>query len=355
MNPARSAECGARSEEQTDADAESAESATRGVKILDFGLVREVTADTHLTEAGAVMGTPAYMSPEQVRGKPLDHRTDLFSFGCVLYAMCTGKAPFASSNPMAQAAALAADEPTRVRKLNPAVPPTLSKLIAELLAKDPDDRPRSAAEVVERLRAIGSDEPAPKPQSKPRSFFRRHAVKLVALVWVVLAVLVVVAATRGKRGAEQRPDAPAPAASVIFLSELRKVEDRVFPPAGAPRPPGESEGVRVGGKRSPHGLFMHGAPPLGAPAFASYALDGRFSRFTADVGLNDSAGKWAGLIFVVFADEKQVWSSGNIASAGQTERCDVDVTGVSVLRLEVRTMGPHLGAHGAWVEPRLTP
>jgi hypothetical protein len=99
---------------------------------------------------------------------------------------------------------------------------------------------------------------------------------------------------------------------------------------------------------------MHGAPGFGPPAYACYSLDKKFSRFTADVALNDTAGKWTGMIFVVIADGKEVWSSGNISSAGQKETCDISVAGVSVLRLEVRTMGPHQGAHGAWVEPRLT-
>jgi hypothetical protein len=321
------------------------------VKILDFGLVREVKADTQLTEVGAVVGTPAYMSPEQARGKSLDHRTDLFSFGCVLYALCTGQAPFAADSPMAQAAALAADEPVRARKLNPNVPRALSKLIAELLAKKPDDRPQSAPEVLERLRIVASGK---EERDEPPAPSRRHALALVAVVGLVLAALAVLALTRGSRPKGEKEAVSAPVAPVEYLSDRPKVEERVFPPPGAPRLPGIDGSVRVGGAPVPHGIFMHGAPGFGQPVFAIYSLDKKYSRFTAEVALNDSAGRWTGLIFVVNADGKDVWTSGNISAVGQRETCDIDVTGVNLLRLEVRTMGPHQGAHGAWIDPRLT-
>jgi serine/threonine protein kinase len=124
------------------------------VKILDFGLARARGADARVTQTGAVMGTPAYMSPEQARGQPVGPRSDLFSLGCVLYRLCTGAAPFGREDTLATLSALALEEPPSVKELNRDVPPGLSKLIDRLLEKDPPDRPASAGEVVDALRQI---------------------------------------------------------------------------------------------------------------------------------------------------------------------------------------------------------
>jgi eukaryotic-like serine/threonine-protein kinase len=99
------------------------------VKVLDFGLAKPVSAEVELTDTGAVVGTPAYMSPEQARGEPVDARTDLFSLGAVLYRLCTGRLPFPGPNTMAVLTALATKNPTPVRELNPEVPEPLAALI----------------------------------------------------------------------------------------------------------------------------------------------------------------------------------------------------------------------------------
>jgi serine/threonine protein kinase len=362
--------------EPLEEESDKAPSVVSQVKILDFGLVRNVNSDTQLTDAGIVMGTPAYMSPEQVRGHTLDRRTDLFSFGCVLYAMATGRVPFEASNALAQAAALAADEPTRARKLNPAIPRSLSNLIAELLAKNPDDRPDSAAEVLERLRKL-RDEPAaesrkdtPAAPTRPQRSFLRYAIAIVALVWLIAAGLVAFALTRdGKQREEQssapQGDAPQPrlfppgvlhpgTPADEYLCNLPKVAEKTFPPPGAPQPPNLDKTVRIGNVPSPHGIFMHGAPEFETPPFVSYSLDKKYSRFAVDVAMNDSAGKWCGLVFVVSADGKEVWKSPKMTAEQPAEHCDIDVRDAKILTLEVRTSGSDRGAHGAWIEPRLT-
>ena len=328
------------------------------VKILDFGLVREVKGDTQLTESGAVMGTPAYMSPEQVRGTALDARTDLFSFGCVLYALCTGRAPFDAANAIAQAAALAADEPVRVRKLNREVPKPLSDLIAELLEKDPEDRPDSANEVIGRLRDIANGgearEEAPEPAA--RSFVRRHAVKLVALVWLVAAVLVAVAVL-GRKPAKEQENPPPGQPEIVYLSDLTPVGGVDWPlgTPGRPYPPGVDGSVTVRGRRSPHGVFMHPAPPGRGPASATYALGGGYSRFTSGVALNDSPVEFPPLVrFAVYGDGSPLWRSEDVTRRGGEQTCDVDVRGVSELRIEVTCGWEPRGAHAVWVEPRLT-
>ena len=114
------------------------------VKILDFGMVRTVESNTHLTKTGAIVGTPAYMAPEQARGLQVDARCDLFSLGCMLYRMTTGMLPFTGTDPLSVLMSVTTDEPEPPRKLNPAVPAALSDLIMQLLAKDPKDRPISA-------------------------------------------------------------------------------------------------------------------------------------------------------------------------------------------------------------------
>jgi serine/threonine protein kinase len=127
------------------------------VKLLDFGLARPATPDAErdkLTEVGYVMGTPAFMSPEQARGKTLDGRTDLFSLGSVLYLLCTGRRAFDGVGMTGILTALAVDTPRRACEVNPKVPESLSDLIDKLLAKDPANRPANALEVVKELKAI---------------------------------------------------------------------------------------------------------------------------------------------------------------------------------------------------------
>ncbi len=130
------------------------------VKLLDFGLARSSRGESQLTQQGMIMGTPAYMSPEQGAGKPVDPRSDLFSLGCVMYRMATGTLPFKGSDTVATLVAVATETPAAPRKLNPELPPRLSKLIMYLLAKDPKDRPDSARAVVDLLTEI-EDEAAP--------------------------------------------------------------------------------------------------------------------------------------------------------------------------------------------------
>lgn len=128
------------------------------VKILDFGLVRMNERDLSLmTEQGAVVGTPAFMAPEQARGETVTPQSDLFSLGCVLYRLATGRSPFAGDSLVAVLSAVLSQTPKSVRELNSEVPERLAVLIERLLAKDPSQRPASAQEVQEELAAIGRE------------------------------------------------------------------------------------------------------------------------------------------------------------------------------------------------------
>lgn len=125
------------------------------IKILDFGLARSEKDDVHLTQTGAIVGTPAFMAPEQAQGdKGVDARADLFSLGCVLYRLCAGEIPFKGDTTMGTLLALAMDTPTAPSAINTAIPQALSELIMQLLEKQPAKRPASAKEVLERLSAM---------------------------------------------------------------------------------------------------------------------------------------------------------------------------------------------------------
>jgi hypothetical protein len=126
------------------------------VKILDFGLARAAVDDAHITQSGVILGTPAFMAPEQARGEPVDARCDLFSLGCVLYRMCTGAAPFHAADPISTLVAVSVDNP-RPPDQFAAVPPALSDFIMRLLAKKREERPGSAAEVAETLRRMEAE------------------------------------------------------------------------------------------------------------------------------------------------------------------------------------------------------
>jgi formylglycine-generating enzyme required for sulfatase activity len=177
------------------------EGPTGHVKVLDFGLARAPADQVHLTTMGMIVGTPAYMAPEQAEGKPVDPRCDLFSLGCVLYQMSTGTLPFHGESTIAVLRALALHEPLPLGKVRPEAPQGLSALVTQLLAKKPEDRPASAQEVAETLRGLEQLPttqvlPAQVPPAQRTSPARKRrrplaAVAGAALAAAVLAVVVI--------------------------------------------------------------------------------------------------------------------------------------------------------------------
>ena len=131
--------------------------------IADFGIGKAIAdaqdGDATLTQLGVIIGTPAYMSPEQASGDAIDHRTDFFSFGCVLYEMLTGSVPFKGDSAHATIASRMIDTPREVTEVRDAVPVSLSNTVSRLLAKDPVDRFSSGAELISAL--TSRDVPAP--------------------------------------------------------------------------------------------------------------------------------------------------------------------------------------------------
>ncbi len=182
------------------------EEPTERIKILDFGVSRLMDGDHTLTQCGIIVGTPAYMAPEQADARPVDQRCDLFSLGCVLYEMATGKKPFEASSVVAMLRATALRDPTPVKKLAPGLPLALADLIMKLLAKNPDDRPASATAVIEVLESVADTvfteraarasrlrvpkldpRPAP-PAARPRKILFKVLVGLLGLASVFALV-----------------------------------------------------------------------------------------------------------------------------------------------------------------------
>jgi WD40 repeat protein/tRNA A-37 threonylcarbamoyl transferase component Bud32 len=174
------------------------ETATGRIKLLDFGLAREASDPARLTLDGGIVGTPAYMAPEQANGQAVDARCDLFSLGCVLYRLATGALPFEAKDTMSTLLAVALKEPTSPRERNAELPEALSSLILRLLAKDPDARPPSARAVILELEqreqeltrpqacaASAATARAPVAPARQRRSLRGAASIVVAVVLVV--------------------------------------------------------------------------------------------------------------------------------------------------------------------------
>jgi serine/threonine-protein kinase len=127
------------------------------VKITDFGLSRVISESqpaTHLTQTGTTMGTPLYMSPEQVEGKPLDHRTDIYSLGVTCYHMLAGQPPFEGETAFAVALQHVQAEPISLKDLRPDLPPEVCAIVGKMMAKRPEQRYQTAREILQDLKRL---------------------------------------------------------------------------------------------------------------------------------------------------------------------------------------------------------
>ncbi|MDP9146024.1 MAG: protein kinase [Acidobacteriota bacterium] len=171
------------------------------VKILDFGLAkltqRGSGSDEGLTlsegtEPGLVMGTVGYMSPEQVRGKPADHRADIFAFGLVLYEMLTGKRAFKKPTSAETMSAILNEDPPSISQLAPNVPPSLQRIVQRCLEKNPEQRFQSASDLGFALESLSDSGSAPV-SAMLQSSARRSYIWAIGGSLVVLLVAVVAA------------------------------------------------------------------------------------------------------------------------------------------------------------------
>src|SRR6202167_4379733 len=204
------------------------------VKIMDFGIARSMEAGTRLT--GSMVGTPAYMAPEQVAVKPVDYRTDIYSLGLMLYEMFTGAAAFSADNSIAVALKQMREEPAPPHEIEPNIPVGIERAILKCLEKDPARRFQSIAELETSLRSDATARPPVRPlgtasttnPNRISTGLPRGAAaaaipqprRASPLVWILFGALLVVAALDGLhwlgvvRAAKlNSPPAAAPAGS----------------------------------------------------------------------------------------------------------------------------------------------
>ena len=177
-------------------------------KVLDFGIARAMDGTT-LTQNASVLGTAAYMAPEQALGRPADERSDIYSLGCVLYALLTGRPPFTGERAAAVLHQHASIAPRSLRVENSRVSADLDALVLQMLAKSPDDRPQTAAQVREQLTRPTADRlvtaatarldqtTATRPLPRPERPDRRRLLVAGALAALLLVIAVVALAPGG--------------------------------------------------------------------------------------------------------------------------------------------------------------
>ncbi|HSN88234.1 MAG TPA: protein kinase [Thermoanaerobaculia bacterium] len=167
------------------------------VKILDFGIAK-LSGEVGPTRRGAILGTPSYMAPEQVGDDPVDARADIWSLGVVLYEMLTGRRPFVGGTSFAVVYAMLHEEPEPLTRLRPEVPEELERIVSRMLAKDPEQRYASMAELLADLRknlGLQTTESLSVPAGGPRSrrlssfFFAGLALAAVAIVAIAAGFL----------------------------------------------------------------------------------------------------------------------------------------------------------------------
>jgi len=224
-----------------------------GVKLLDFGLAKvmpevapaDATIAEAITQDHTILGTLQYMAPEQLQGKPADTRSDIFSFGCVLYEMFTGKRAFEGESPASVIAAILERDPPALSSFRPVAPRALERVIAKCLAKDPDRRWQSASDLRDELEWIAREGSAVEAAGTPaRGRWLAWAGWIAALALLIMLILVLWIEP-------QRRETGTVAGSIRFA---------VYPPEGT--------------------VFMGGSTTVPVPQFA-LSPDGRALVFSA--------------------------------------------------------------------------
>jgi serine/threonine protein kinase/cell division septation protein DedD len=261
------------------------------IKIMDFGIARSMEAATHLT--GTMVGTPAYMAPEQAAGKPVDYRTDIYSLGLILYEVFTGTQAFHAETPIAVALKQMRESPRPPHELDPTIPVGVERAILKCLEKEPSRRFQSILELEQALRNSGAAQPivpgtaarsipiAPDENAEPPRHLQgdRHShphnlapmrllsAKLHAdsqprhaspILWILLGAFLVIALGAGLKWAA-----------------AANLADRIAPPAGlpAPKPPDFAYEIPPEQTKAPDDAAPTAATDTAAPATNSQSAD----------------------------------------------------------------------------------
>jgi serine/threonine protein kinase len=163
-------------------------------KIIDFGLAK-LTGKTKLTKEGTTLGTIAYMSPEQIQGQDLDHRSDIFSFGAVLYEMLTGRTPFHGDHEAAMMYSIVNEEPQPLSSSTPGIPSQLENFIERALEKDPADRYQSMQDLLSDLKRLKRKTTEKMTvASEQKQYSGTHTIARSPISYIAVAIAVVIAA-----------------------------------------------------------------------------------------------------------------------------------------------------------------
>ena len=257
--------------------------------VTDFGIAKALSAARTvapggtLTQIGTSIGTPAYMAPEQAAADPAtDHRADIYSFGCLAYEMIAGRPPFLAKSPQKLLAAQMGETPQPVSELRPDVPAALAQLVMKCLAKDADERPQRASDIVHVLETVTSSSahPAmPMILASGRGMFRR------AMLAYVVAFVIVAVVAKAAIVAVGLPDWVFPGALIVmalglpvilFTAYVHRTTRRVmgvtptYTPGGTPSL-GQGTMQQLAIKASPH-VSWNRAAIGGAAAVAGFVL-----------------------------------------------------------------------------------
>lgn len=191
------------------------------VMLTDFGLARAVD-DASMTRSGVIAGTPQFMSPEQARGDAVDHRSDLFSLGSVLYTMCAGRPPFRAETTMGLLRRIVETKPRAIREVNPDVPEWLARVIEKLHATEPDDRLASAGKLAELLERCLAHVQQPTSVPLPESLKHQPSRRLPSwrLATSLAAAGTLVALALNQIGGPQPQDTPVDDSAISAPAEM---------------------------------------------------------------------------------------------------------------------------------------
>jgi len=208
------------------------------IKILDFGLAKLKLPEANLTTEtptatldtapGGLLGTIPYMAPEQVKGQPADHRSDIFALGVVLYEMLTGHRPFGGTTGVETAAAILKEDPEPISVAAPAVSPSLGRVVSRCLEKRPEDRFNSAHDLALTLGAI--DTTAPIPLVEDQSLIAKRWPHILAVLIAAVIGLLVILPPEAlfERRSEEPAEAPLPRIVILPFDNLGSPDDDYF-------------------------------------------------------------------------------------------------------------------------------